>query len=548
MKLIQTILTLFFVPFLFGQNNLSTCDTVSNSIHFDTGKFSIKPEAEDYLQKVIRDLREKDISSIQLVGHTDPHGSVEYNQHLSKQRVESVENYILDHVDMEINTGYFGKSKLLYETSTQKNDSLNRRVEILYFINCQDTENEEQAKNIIYREDKNCHIDTLITQQHYNDHLIGEKSSVVVLDWTRSVYRYGFELLKWFEINKDRANFSDIVIFNDGDGKPTQQKRDGSTGGIYQTPLDSIPSVINLMEEVANKGTGGDYPENYIEALIFAQNKYPEADTLFLIADNRACIRDYKMLEKLNKPVVVILNEINAESKVINYQYINLIAHTNGRLIFMDQEINNVSFKEGHTYKPIYFKDTFIKLPKFRGDLDQAYEQIKEMKSRLHKTSIPPIIVVDGVEYDRCFNKRIPITDYKIACASCFKFDYPIKTHTQFKERFTLRQKFIIKWRNRPRARFGVIDYKWRKIKCDPCKKIEDKVARKKCLNEKKKCERNKRSVKNKCNSAKRKLKNYRKKNRRSRRQAFVDFFRVRKGGGGGSKGGGSRKSGGGGQ
>jgi|SRR5690554_298324 len=550
MKLIQIILTLLLVPFAIGQNNLSTCDTVSSSIHFDTGKFAIKPEAEDYLQKVIRDLKEKDITSIQLVGHTDPHGSVEYNQNLSKQRVESVENYILDYVDIEINTGFFGKSKLLYETSTKKNDSLNRRVEILYYINCIETESSlfEKSKNIIYRKDQNCHIDTVLTHQHYQSNLIGEKSSVVVLDWTRSMYSYGLELLKWFNHNKDIANFSEIVIFNDGDGKPTHQKRNGKTGGIYATPLDSIQSAIELMEEVASKGTGGDYPENYIEALFFAQEKYPEADTLFLIADNRACIRDYKMLDSLHKPVVIILNEINPNAKTINYQYLNLAAHTKGRLVFMDQEIKNVSYKEGHTYKPIYFTDTLIKLPKYRGDLDKAYQQISETIKKQKKSSIPPIILIDGVEYDRCFNKKVPLNGYKIGCASCYRLDYPLKTHTQFKERYTLPQKVKIKWRNRPRARFGVIDYKWRKIKCDPCKKIEDKVARKKCLNEKKKCEKNKRSVKNKCNSAKRKLKNYRKKNRISRRRAFVDFFRVRKGGGGGSKGGGSRKSSGGGQ
>ena len=459
-----------------AQSQQSRCDTISKSILFDSGDYSINTLADSFLQTVILDLQNNNISSIELIGHTDPRGSVEYNQRLSKNRVETVENYVLDYVDLAVSTDFYGKSQLLKNDTTKVSDSLNRRVEIIYYINCTSTNPVTTNSNIIYQYDSNCHIDTSTTREHYDSNLKGENNtSVVVLDWTRSMYAYGFELLDWFKQHKSESSFKNVVMFNDGDGKPTSKKPLGKAGGIYTSNMDSLNAVIDLMETVANNGTGGDYPENYIEALIYAQNKHPNVDTLILIADNRACIRDYKLMEQLSKPIIVILNEINPNNNIINYQYVNLIAQTGGRLVFMNEALKNINFKNNQGYKPIYFKDTLIVLPKFRGDIDHAYEQIALMKAKQLKTSVPSILMVDSLEYERCMNKNIPNTIYKIGCATCRVYDYNIKTHTTFKAKFTLRQKIAIKWRKRLRAKFGVIDYKWRKIKCEKCKNIKNR-------------------------------------------------------------------------
>ena len=510
----------FIFHITFGQLNTVDCDTVSVSVLFDSGKHSLSNVSKSVLQDIIRSLNESNNSYIELIGHTDARGSIKYNQNLSKNRAETVENYLLDFMDATVKTDFYGESKLLTNKGIQTSDSLNRRVEIRYFENCINLNPDNKAGNIIYNHDSNCHIDSLSVERNYNNNLKGVKgSSIVVIDWTRSMYAYGFELLKWFKKHELEANFNSVVIFNDGDGKRTSMKKNGKTGGIYSTRLDSISAVINLMENVAHKGTGGDYPENYIEALIYAQNKYPTVDTLILIADNRACIRDYKLMAQLNKPVVVILNEIDLKSNTINYQYINLVAQTGGRLVFMDSELKTIQFKNNQGYKPIYFKDTLIVLPKYRGNLDHAYEQITLMKSKLLKTSIPPMVLIDSVEFKRCINKNIPTTNYKIGCAKCRQYDYKLKTHTQFRVKFTFRQKIAIKWRHRARVRYGVTKYKWRKIKCVKCKGIKSRDVKKECLKEKKKCNQEKSTCKKNKIKAKRNLKKYRVKRRRDRKR-----------------------------
>ncbi len=431
MKESLLILFVLLTNIAFNQIVDSKCDSVLYSVTFNSGDHSINTYADSVLQIILLEIDENDISEIQLVGHTDKHGSIEYNKALSKRRVEEVERFLLDYLDIELSTDFYGESKPKDLDTTKQSDQSNRRVEIKCFINCNSPE--DNNNSIIYQQDQNCHIDSFITNNHYSKTLLGkDNSSVLVIDWTRSMYTYGLQLLKWFEINEGSASFDEIFIFNDGDGKPTSKKMRGSTGGIYKSEMNDLTAVIELMEAVAKKGTGGDYPENYIEALLAAERASPNVDTLILIADNRACIRDYKLLDSLNLPVIVILNEIDTTNRLINYQYINLIAQNGGRIVFMNSSLSNIKFKNNQGFKPIYFNDTLIKLPKIRGDLDDAYEKIAQMKKEQMKTSIPPILLIDGKETASCYNNEIPNTNYKIGCALCKKYDYKIKTHTTF--------------------------------------------------------------------------------------------------------------------
>jgi len=530
MKIILLSIILFITTSVIGQTNDSKCDSVSISVLFKSGDFSIDEHADSILLSLVLDLELEDIDRVLLVGHTDKHGSKEYNRKLSKQRVESVEHFLLDYVDIEIGTDYYGETKLIAFDTTEQSDQLNRRVEIKYYTNCDTDESEDNETSIIYKADQNCHIDSATTNSHYNSNLFGTKhSTIVVIDWTRSMYAYGLQLLDWFQKNNAEASFDEILVFNDGDGKPTSEKRNGFTGGIYSSKLTNIDSVVNLMEMVAKKGTGGDYPENYIEALLTAQRSNSNLDTLILIADNRACIRDYKLLDSLKLPVIVILNEIDEDDRIVNYQYVNLVAENGGRIVFMNNSINDIRFKDDQGHKPIYFPDTLIELPKFRGDLDEAYEKIAAMKEALLKTSIPPILQVNGQELPTCYNKMIPSTDVKIGCASCRIYDYKIRTHTTFEVQYTFRQKIQIRWRNRLRARFKVIDYKWRKIKCANCKKIEDNKEKKICTKERNKCQKDKRDCKKNKIKAKKSLKRYKKKRRKEAWKSFKNFFKVKK-------------------
>ena len=88
------------------------------------------------------------------------------------------------------------------------------------------------------------------------------------------------------------------------------KKKIGNTGGIYATKTGNTDEALQMMEKSKAAGTGGDFPENDVEALIYAQKNYPEAKALVLIADNMASVRDIKLLEKLaesQKPVHILI-------------------------------------------------------------------------------------------------------------------------------------------------------------------------------------------------------------------------------------------------
>lgn len=495
------IVILVFLGSLHSFSQKVYCDSVSTSIHYKSGKYSLTKLAEIQLLELIEELIQADCKEIILVGHTDIHGDYDYNLQLSKKRVETVSDFINREISVTIRTEFFGEDQLKEKISTIDNDSINRRVEIKYYILCQDTSdhlsnktrdldngihvnssntfNENMDKSIIYKNDKNCHIDTIIVNEIYNNVFVQKSSNIVVADWTRSMYPYGLSLLDWFIANKNIANFSSIFLFNDGDAKKTRHKINGITGGIYNISFDSIENVVQLMQKVAEKGTGGDYPENVIEALLSAQNKFPEADTIILLADNRACIRDYTLIEKLTKPVKVILNEIDTVQKILNYQYLNLAAHTNGQVYFMNEKISIIKFSDvSFGPKPTPGKDTLIILPKIKhANYKEAKAQLEKMKLTLNKYATPPILVIDDQKFISAFDERMFIrfkenmiknSSYKIgAPAYCFIYDFELVSSVKFEETYTLWQK-CQKW------------YGNSSIKCIHCKnKKERKACRK---------------------------------------------------------------------
>ncbi|MCC5944393.1 MAG: hypothetical protein JJT94_05615 [Bernardetiaceae bacterium] len=164
---------------------------------------------------------------------------------------------------------------------------------------------------------------------------------VVVCDWTASMYGYGEQVLIWFLTQKadDIGFINHFVFFNDGDSTPDNQKIIGKTGGIYATEEGTIEEALLLMEQCRAGGQGGDFPENDLEALLFAQEKYPDADALVLIADNMATVRDIALLEKLNKKVHIIPARLKGGTLHILMNYIDIAIHTKGSLHTKEQDI-----------------------------------------------------------------------------------------------------------------------------------------------------------------------------------------------------------------
>lgn len=172
---------------------------------------------------------------------------------------------------------------------------------------------------------------------------------LIVSDFTGSMSPYIAELLLWYHLNADAKKDQRFVFFNDGDMKDTDEKVIGETGGIYYTKHSHIDSVLMTAVRTIDAGSGGDGPENDIEALIFGIKKFPKHKTVVLVADNGSSVRDFSLIRKLKRPVKVI---ICGGSGDINLQYLNLAYSTGGSLHTIEEDIVGlIDLKEGQEMK-----------------------------------------------------------------------------------------------------------------------------------------------------------------------------------------------------
>jgi len=102
--------------------------TFKSETFFDYDSNRLKPGAYPELRRVADILIKYPHSRIEVAGHTDTKGSVEYNQRLSEQRAQAVANQLIYNgvsAQRVAAVGY-GESRPI-----SSNDAMNRRVEIL---------------------------------------------------------------------------------------------------------------------------------------------------------------------------------------------------------------------------------------------------------------------------------------------------------------------------------------------------------------------------------------------------------------------------------
>jgi hypothetical protein len=175
------------------------------------------------------------------------------------------------------------------------------------------------------------------------------KSKVIVTDITGSMYGYTEQVMLWHALNFMKKEDKKYLFFNDGDGKVTSQKTIGSTGGLYfcQGEIKDFNTIINTMRKGMRNGSGGEYPENDVEALLAAQVRLDEYDEIFLIADNYSPVRDLVLMKELNVPIRIILCGVEdggssfwgKQEKIINEEYLNLAHATNGSIHLVKQDV-----------------------------------------------------------------------------------------------------------------------------------------------------------------------------------------------------------------
>ncbi len=102
-------------------------------VNFDYNKSDLKSNESPKMAHFIQQVKENPNVRIEISGHTDEHGTEEYNQKLSQQRANTVVDFLLAQGvgnDQVAVVKGLGKSVPLAKGNTEKDDALNRRVEV----------------------------------------------------------------------------------------------------------------------------------------------------------------------------------------------------------------------------------------------------------------------------------------------------------------------------------------------------------------------------------------------------------------------------------
>jgi outer membrane protein OmpA-like peptidoglycan-associated protein len=117
----------------------------NSGVYFATNQSDISGESEISLLKLITIFQKYPKTNIIVEGHTDSSGSDAYNMELSRNRAQSVTNYLSSNgiSASRIETNWFGEDQPKHDNSTAEGRSKNRRVELAIVAN---EELKEEAK------------------------------------------------------------------------------------------------------------------------------------------------------------------------------------------------------------------------------------------------------------------------------------------------------------------------------------------------------------------------------------------------------------------
>ena len=99
------------------------------TVNFEYDKSTLTPEAREKAAKDAAWIKAHADQHIQIEGHCDRHGSIEYNLALGERRANAVKKYLVNlGVDAErLSTISYGKERLLDQTESDIADAKNRR-------------------------------------------------------------------------------------------------------------------------------------------------------------------------------------------------------------------------------------------------------------------------------------------------------------------------------------------------------------------------------------------------------------------------------------
>lgn len=142
--------TTYIVETVKDSNNLDAIKLVmGNAILFPTGSYKLSAAAEAALSKVAYNLQQFPETDITVVGYTDNTGSEAVNDKLSKERAQSVMDYLISKGVAASRLQAVGKgwNDPIASNATAEGRAQNRRVELFIYASKQMIQNAEKQQN-----------------------------------------------------------------------------------------------------------------------------------------------------------------------------------------------------------------------------------------------------------------------------------------------------------------------------------------------------------------------------------------------------------------
>lgn len=107
------------------------------NIFFETDKYELLPRSYIELGKLLKIMQQNPNMVIEIRGHTDIRGKVNYNQYLSRKRAKAVAIFLIENGIEPTRTQYkgFGSTRPIADNNTEEGLQLNRRVEFKILSN-----------------------------------------------------------------------------------------------------------------------------------------------------------------------------------------------------------------------------------------------------------------------------------------------------------------------------------------------------------------------------------------------------------------------------
>jgi len=160
-------------------------------------------------------------------------------------------------------------------------------------------------------------------------------STLVIMDWTGSMQAYGAKVMLWHVRNFQTSGIKHLVIYTDGErGKDRVL---GDQGGVYHVDAADLRKMLRTMRHARMKEANTELEEGDLEAVIKGLERHRDFDKVTLIAENRSCIKDYCLLDRIDVPVRVVLCGTRGG---VNPMYVNLAHRTNGSVHTVESDLD----------------------------------------------------------------------------------------------------------------------------------------------------------------------------------------------------------------